>query len=97
MDGKPLSRAAIEAAVEMAARGVYPSRGESVALSAGWYSDFGDFANIMQVLEHVWPGNGERAKKLLQVGGVPSGKVAEVSVGKSGLVFEDIIPRRAHG
>ena len=59
-------------------------------LSAGEYSDFGDFANIMQVLEHVWLGNGERARKLLEVRGEPLGKSANVEIGAAGLEFEDV-------
>ena len=62
----------------------------AVALSAGEYSDFGDFANIMQVLEHVWLGNGERARKLLEVRGEPMGKTAAVEIGTAGLEFEDL-------
>ena len=74
----------------MAARGVYPSEGESIALSAGGYSDFDDFANIMQVLEHVWLGNGERAKKLLEVHGEPLGGTAKVRIGTASMAFEDV-------
>lgn len=74
----------------MSARGVYPSDGKAVALSAGKYSDFGDFANIMQVLEHVWLGNGERAKKLLEVRGEPLGKSADVKIGTASMEFEDM-------
>ena len=74
----------------MVARGVYPSEGESVALSAGGYSDFDDFANIMQVIEHVWLGNGERAKKLLEVRGEPLDKTADVEIGTASIEFEDV-------
>ena len=74
----------------MAARGVYPSEGESIVLSAGGYSDFGDFTNIVQVLEHVWLGNGERAKKLLEVHGEPLGKTADVKIDTASLTFEDV-------
>ena len=74
----------------MATRGVYPSDGEAVALSAGGYSDFGDFANIMQVLEQVWLGNGERAKKLLEVQGEPLDKTACVEIGTASMEFEDV-------
>ena len=74
----------------MLARGVYPSDGEAVALSAGEYADFGDFANIMQILEHVWLGNGERAKKFLEVRGEPLGKAADVEIGTASIEFEDV-------
>lgn len=80
----------------MVARGVYPSEGESVELSAGGYSDFGDFTNIMQVLEHVWLGNGERAKKLLEVHGEPLGKPADVKIDTASLTFEDVRLAREH-
>ena len=80
----------------MAARGVYPSEGESIALSAGGYSDFDDFANIMQVLEHVWLGNGERAKKLLEVHGEPLGGTAKVRIGTASMAFEDVRLEREH-
>jgi len=74
----------------MVARGVYPSDGEAVKLSAGGYSDFGDFANIMQILEHVWLGNGERARNLLEVRGEPLGKSADVNIGTASMEFEDV-------
>ena len=74
----------------MQPRRIYPAKGERLALSAGGYSEFCDFANIMQVLEYVWLGNGERAKKLLEVRGEPAEKVTDVSVGDYSLVFEDI-------
>ena len=74
----------------MATRGVYPSDGETVALSVGRYSDFGDFANIMQVLEHVWLGNGERARKFLEVRGEPLGKSVDVRIGTASIEFEDV-------
>ena len=80
----------------MVARGVYPSEDESVALSAGGYSDFGGFTNIMQVLEHVWLGNGERAKKLLEVHGEPLGKAADVKIDTASLTFEDVRLAREH-
>lgn len=37
----------------MQSRRIYPAKGERLALSAGGYSEFCDFANIMQVLEYV--------------------------------------------
>ena len=74
----------------MLSRRIYPAKGEQLVLSLGRYSEFGDFANIMQVLEYVWLGNGERAKKLLEVRGEPAEKVTDVSVGDYSLVFEDI-------
>ena len=78
-------------------RRVCPERDGLIELSAGDYSEFGDFVNLMQVLEYVWLGNGERAKKLLEVCGEPAGKVADVSVGDYGLVFEDIKLKLADG
>ena len=37
----------------MTARGIYPSIGTS-ELSGGAYSEFEDFANLMNVIEQVW-------------------------------------------
>ena len=77
----------------MTARGIYPSR-EAAALSGGTYSEFGDFANLMQVIEHVWLGNGEKARKLLDVRGTPTGEGAKVSIDQATLEFEDIMLER---
>ena len=74
----------------MTARGIYPSR-EAAALSGGAYSEFGDFANLMQIIEHVWLGNGEKARKLLNVRGTPTGGGAHVSIDQATLEFEDIM------
>ena len=74
----------------MQLRCIYPEKDERRELSLGCYSEFFDFANIMQVLEYVWLENGERAKKLLEVRGEPAEKVTDVSVGDYSLVFEDI-------
>ena len=41
----------------MSARGVCPTDAAR-SLSGGAYSEFGDFANLMKVTEHVWPGVG---------------------------------------
>ena len=37
----------------MSARGIYPSSGTS-ELSGGAYSEFEDFANLLNVIEQVW-------------------------------------------
>ena len=73
----------------MAARGIYPSSGSS-ELSGGAYSEFGDFANLMNVIEHVWLGGGEKAKKHLGVCGTPTGIRAEVEIDGATLSFEDL-------
>ena len=73
----------------MAARGIYPSNA-AVPLSSGAYCEFGDFANLMKVIEHVWLGGGEKARKLLGVRGTPAGVTAEVEIGSAALSFEDI-------
>ena len=78
----------------MQSRRIYPAEGERLALSEGGYSEFGDFVNLMQVLEYVWLGNGERAKKLLFLGREPAEKVKSVSIGDSKLVFEDVKLKR---
>ena len=74
----------------MEIRRVYPSKSEAVRLGAGEYSEFGDFANIMQTLEYVRLGNGERAKKLLLVEGRATKANAEVKIEEASLTFEDI-------
>ena len=59
-------------------------------MGAGEYSEFGDFVNIMQTLEYVRLGNGERAKKLLLVEGRATKANAEVKIEESSLSFEDV-------
>ncbi|MBP5510314.1 MAG: hypothetical protein J6Z49_05300 [Kiritimatiellae bacterium] len=78
----------------MDARGIYPSR-EAAALSGGTYSEFGDFANLMQIIEHVWLGGGEKARKLLNVRGTPTGEGVKVSIDTATLEFEDIMLERS--
>ena len=74
----------------MELRRVYPSKSAAVMLGAGEYSEFGDFANIMQTLEYVRLGNGERAKKLLHVEGCATKSNVEVKIEESSLSFEDV-------
>ena len=73
----------------MNARGIYPSDA-ALALSGGKYSEFGDFANLMKVIEHVWLGGGEKARRLLGVSGTPTGVDAKVEIDYATLAFEDI-------
>ena len=80
----------------MSARGVYPADA-ALSLSGGAYSEFGDFANLMKVIEHVWLGGGEKARKLLGVRGTPAGVTAEVEIGSAALSFEDIALVRNNG
>ena len=77
----------------MTARGIYPSSGTS-ELSGGTYSEFEDFSNLMNVIEHVWLGGGEKARKLLNVNGIPTGGRANVSIDQATLEFEDIMLER---
>ena len=77
----------------MTARGIYPSSGTS-ELSGGAYSEFEDFHNLMNVIEHVWLGGGEKARKLLNVNGTPTGGRANVSIDQATLEFEDIMLER---
>ena len=77
----------------MLACGIYPSNG-TTALSGGAYSDFGDFANLMRIIEHVWLVGGEKARKLLNVNGAPTGGRANVSSDQATLEFEDIMLER---
>ena len=73
----------------MSARGVYPTDA-ALPLSGGAYSEFGDFANLMKVIEHVWLGGGEKARKLLGVRGTPTGVTAKVEIDGAALTFEDV-------
>ena len=73
----------------MSARGVYPTDA-ALPLSGGAYSEFGDFANLMKVIEHVWLGGGEKARKLLGVRGASTGMTAEVEIDGAALAFEDL-------
>ena len=73
----------------MSARGVYPTDA-ALSLSDGAYSEFGDFANLMKVIEHVWLGGGEKARKLLGVRGTPTGVTAKVEIDGAALSFEDL-------
>ena len=77
----------------MTARGIYPSSGTS-ELSGGTYSEFEDFPNLMNVIEHVWLGGGEKARKLLNVNGTPTGGRVNVSIDRATLEFEDIMLER---
>lgn len=74
----------------MKARGIFPSEGITVSLGLGKYSDFKDFSNLMQMLEYVWLGEGERAKKLLSVEGNCVGNIATVKIDEANLLFEDV-------
>jgi hypothetical protein len=74
----------------MKLRHIYPSKDGVAKLGTGVYSEFGDFSNIMQTIEYVRLGNGERAKKLLLVEGSPTQRAAEVKINESSLSFEDV-------
>ena len=73
----------------MSARGVYPTNA-ALSLSGGAYPEFGDFANLMKVIEHVWLGGGEKARKLLGVRGTPTGVTKEVEIDGAAMTFEDL-------
>ena len=87
--GKPVTNGMKRLKDWMAARGIYPSNA-AVPLSSGAYCEFGDFANLMKVIEHVWLGGGEKARKLLGVRGEPSGGDALVEIDGAELSFADI-------
>ena len=74
----------------MELRHIYPSKNVAIRLGAGEYSEFGDFSNIMQTLEYVRLGNGERAKKRRLVEGLATKANAEVKIKESSLSFEDV-------
>lgn len=77
----------------MSARGVYPTDA-ALPLSGGAFSEFGDFANLIKVIEHVWLGGGEKARKLLGVRGTPTGVTKEVEIDSAALSFQDIALER---
>jgi len=77
----------------MSARGIYPAVAPT-ALSGGAYCEFGDFANLMKLIAHVWLGGGAKARKLLGVRGTPTGVTAEVEIDSATLSFQDIALER---
>ena len=77
----------------MESRRVYPLTSSPTLLSAGDYSEFDDFANVMQVIESVWLGGGEKAEKLLHVRGETTGSTADVGIDGAHLFFEDLALR----
>ena len=48
----------------------------------------------MKVIEHVWLGGGEKARKLLGVRGTPTGVTKEVEIDSAALSFQDIALER---
>lgn len=74
----------------MDARGIYPADAEGTALSGGAYEEFADFPALMQLIEHVRLGDGDKAEKLLGITGQATGQDACVRIGDSSMTFEDI-------
>ena len=74
----------------MTSHGVYPGQDAPVSLLTGKYGDFGDFPNLMRVIEMVRLASGEHGRKLLDVSGEPTGRTVRVSISGAELVFEDI-------
>lgn len=74
----------------MADRGVYPTAEAAALLSSGGYAEFGDFTNLMRVIEHVRLGDGKNAERLLGVIGTPTGRRTEIGIAGSMLAFEDM-------
>lgn len=76
----------------MIARQIVPTAQQrATQLSVGNYCDFEDFSKIMQVIEAVRLGGGERAARNLSIKGTPISKEASVTLGEATLTFEDLI------
>ena len=74
----------------MAARGVYPESTSITLLSAGKYGEFADFRNVVNVIEHVCLGSGEKGKALLGVKGEWTHDVSRVEIDGATMTFDDI-------
>lgn len=83
----------------MAAKGIEPS-GQMKRLGAGSYDEFEDCRRIVQLIAALRLGDGEKARRHLQVEGRPLSERVEVRLSEQTLGFEDIalsktIPRQS--
>ena len=74
----------------METRGIYPGSAGVTLLSAGTYGEFVDFRNVVNVIEHVCLGSGEKGKALLGVKGKWTRDVARVEIDGATMTFDDI-------
>ena len=74
----------------MSVRGVYPEPAGAKLLSSGAYGEFADFRNIVEVIEHVSLGSGEKGRALLGVNGRRTGDAESVAIDSAVMTFDDI-------
>ena len=74
----------------MEKRGLIPSDGQTVRLSAGTFSEFDDFPKIVRVIEALRLGGGEKGRRHLQVIGRDCAVPVSVQVDSSTLSFDDL-------
>jgi len=74
----------------MASCGIYPEAGGKRTLSSGEYCDFGDFHNVIDVIEHVCLASGAKGRAMLGVAGEWTGNAAGISIGNASMSFDDI-------
>ena len=77
----------------MSDRGVYPNGATAAFLSAGTYGEFNDFRNVVDVIEHVCLGSGDKGKTLLGINGEWTGNVSSVTIDGAVMTFDDIALR----
>lgn len=74
----------------MQMRGLVPYVGQEVRLSAGSFAEFDDFPKIVQVIEALRLGGGEKGRRHLQLVGRDCAVRADVQVDSSTLSFDDL-------
>lgn len=74
----------------MVTSGIYPEPISVILLSAGKYGEFADFRNVVNVIEHVCLGSGEKGKALLGVKGEWTRDVACIEIDGATMTFDDI-------
>ena len=74
----------------MVTRGVYPRPAGVTHLSAGTYGEFADFRNVVNVIEHVCLGSGEKGKALLGVKGEWTRNISHIKIDGAMMTFDDI-------
>lgn len=70
--------------------GIYPRPADVALLSAGTYGEFSDFRNVVNVIEHVCLGSGEKGKALLGVKGEWTREVSHIEIDGATMTFDDI-------
>lgn len=74
----------------MRLRGILPDANAPVRLSSGAWKEFGDFPNLMRLIESLRLGSGEKTRTVLGVNAEPCGESATVELDSSSLSFEDL-------